>query len=125
MEVLKVFVKQVEGKEGKSFEKKLGAFNVEGIDDSLIVDVRVTRACEPKFTSDMYRLGLHYPIALGLNEDDYFIKDEPYLTKEGVESTKFVLFLRDYQTIEQSVYQPKNYEKKTLTSILKDRQEAR
>ena len=125
MEVLKVFVKQVEGKDGKGFEKKLGAFSVEGNDDSLIVDVRVTKACEPKFTSDMYSKGLHYPIALGLNEDDYFIKDEPYLTKEGQEGNKFVLFLRDYQTIEQSVYQPKNYEKKTLTSLFNARQEAR
>lgn len=117
MEVLKVFVKELEGKDGRKFEKKLGAFAVEGSDDNLIVDVRITKKLDPKFSSDVYSKGLHYPIALELEEEDYWIKEEPYLNKEGQEAVKFIVFVRDYRAITQSSYTPKNYEKVTLTTL--------
>lgn len=124
MEVLKVFVKEVEGKDGKKFSKKLGAFAInEDGDDSLVVDVRITQKLEPKYTADFYNKGLHYPVALSLEEEDYFIKEESYLNREGEEVVKFIVFIRDYRDIAQGTYTPKNYEKKTLTSIFKEKYE--
>lgn len=125
MERLKLFTKHVEGKEGrKSFDKVLGAFNVEGKDDdSLIVDVRITQALSPKHSSDLYSKGLHYPVYIDLAEDDYFVKEEEYQAQDGTIGTKFICYVKNYQDISQA-QNTSTQKSKSLTDLYKERKGA-
>lgn len=80
-------------------------------------DVIIENKFKPEIQSAL-TAGLQYPLALELDENDYFTKFKKYTRNDGTEGLKPVLVVRNAQSISQG-----RFENKSLDSIVDDLEE--
>lgn len=102
-ENLILYTKKVRLDNKKTFDKFLCKVG------KAVYDCNLTKECQVKLNKEMSNNSLTFPLELGvsLEHDDYFITIERFERSDNSKGEKYVVVLRDYQSVVQSQFTQK------------------